>query len=158
MSIEISDSRSKIVDFLTKNHLGVLATASLSGKPHAVAVYYVIDSDLNFFFITKENTEKHKNLQQNPNASLAVYDAKTQTTLQVDGQVTLDEDPQSFMNVFTQILRISMDMSEGAVPPISKLKAGEHHLYRLSPKNMRLAEYTKPEHGNLGDLFEIVNL
>lgn len=158
MPIEMSDSSSRAVDFLTKNHVGVLATASRSGVPHAAAIYFVTDSDLNFFFITKQDTEKSKNLKDNPQASLAVYDAKTQTTLQVQGEATADDDPQHFMNVFTQILKISMDFSEGASPPATKLKAGEYKLYRLAPKSVRIAEYNKPENGELDDLFEVINL
>lgn len=153
----MSDSRSKISDFLTHNHLGVLATSDNSGKPHASTVYLVNDSDLNIFFITKQNTQKYKNLQQNPKASMAVYEPKSQTTLQVDGQAEPDDDPQRFMNVFTQILKASMDLSEGATPPVSKLKAGEYQLYKLSPESMRLAEYSKPEHGDMSDMFDVVN-
>lgn len=154
----MSDSSSKAVDFLTKNHVGVLATASPSAEPHATAIYFVTDSDLNFFFITKQNTEKSKNLEQNPQASLAVYDAKTQTTLQVKGKVVADDDPQHFMNVFTQILKISMDFSEGATPPATKLKGTEYKLYRLEPTSIRIAEYNKPESGDPDDLFEVVSL
>lgn len=158
MPIEMSDNRANAVDFLTKNHVGVLATSSKEGEPHAATIYFIIDSDLNFFFITRKNTEKSKNLDQNPRASIAAYDAKTQTTVQVRGEVSLDDDPQNFMNVFAQILRISMDLSEGATPPVSKLKDGEYKLYKLTPKSLRMAEYTKPEQGDLDDLFGIVNL
>jgi general stress protein 26 len=158
MPVEISSTDSKATNFLLKNHVGVLATSDSSGIPHAATVYFVTDSDMNFLFITKENTEKSRNLQKNPQAAMAIFDAKSQTTLQVRGKVAADEDPQRFMNVFTQILKVSMDLSEGATPPISKLKAGEYRLYRLIPDSIRMAEYTKPEHGDLDDLFEVVSL
>lgn len=158
MPIRISESSTKVIEFLMKNHTGVLATASPDGAPHAAAVYFISDSDLNFFFITKNGTEKSRNLKQNPQASIAIYDAKTQTTLQARGKVEADDDPQHFMNVFTQILKISMDLSGGATPPVSKLKDGEYKLYRLKPDSVRLVEYTKPERGDLDDLFEVVSL
>ena len=157
MSIEISDDRAKIADFLMSNHLGVVSTASPSGVPHAAVIHFVNDADLNLYFITKENTEKDKNLQHNPNVAMAVYDARTQTTLQITGKAAVDKDPQKFMNVFTQILKISMDMSEGATPPVSKLKNGEYRLYVLRPDKIRIAEYTKPERGDLDDIFGIIN-
>lgn len=157
MSIEISENKSKIVDFLMDNHLGVISTASPSGAPHAAVVHFVNDADLNFYFITKDNTEKDRNLQHNPKAAMAVYDAKTQTTLQISGETTVEKDPQKFMNIFTQILKISMDMSEGATPPVSKLKNGKYRLYVLQPHKIRIAEYAKPERGDLEDIFGIVN-
>lgn len=157
MPINLSEDPSKVNDFLLHNHIGVVSTSGPDNSPHAAAIYFVTDADLNFFFITKENTEKHNNLQQNPKAALAVYDAKSQTTLQVAGKASLDKDPQNFMNVFTQILKISMDSSEGANPPVSKLKAGEYRLYKLSPERIKMAEYTKPERGDLEDIFGIIN-
>lgn len=156
MAISIDTSKNKINDFLKSNKVGVLATADKKGVPHAATIYFIADTELSFFFVTKEKTTKHKNLQQNSNVSLAVYDAKSQTTLQIDGKATLIEDMKQFMDRFNKLLKVSLDTGDSPRPPVSKLYAGNYFMYKLQPKQIRLAEYMKPDHGDFGSLFEVV--
>lgn len=156
MAISIDENKDKINSFLEENKVGVLATADKKSMPHAATVYFVNDDELNFFFVTKEKTTKHRNLQQNPHVSLAVYDAKSQTTLQIDGKAAVIENVKEFMDLFNRLLKVSLDTSDSDRPPVSKLFAGDYFMYRLKPNQVRLAEYMKPDHGDFGDLFEVV--
>ncbi len=156
MSITIHESQEKIQEFLQHHTVGVLATANDKAVPHAATVYFVTDDDLNFYFVTKEKTAKYKNLHENPHASLAVFDAKLQTTLQVDGTAKVIEDISQFMELFTKILHISVNTSDSSRPPISKLYAGDYYMFRLKPHQVRLAEYMKPDHGDFGNIFEVI--
>jgi uncharacterized pyridoxamine 5'-phosphate oxidase family protein len=155
MPITLTQQSEKITNFLNNHHIGVLSTATKDGKPHAATVYFAIDIDLNFYFITREGTTKQKNLSDNPSAAIAVFDPKTQSTVQVQGTAR-EVDPKLFDEVFQRILRTTANTSESVVPPFSRLNAGGHIGYCLSPDFARLAEYTKPDHGNFDDLFDVV--
>jgi hypothetical protein len=66
------------------------------------------------------------------------------------------EDASRLDDVFKRILTITAQSSESAVPPVSKLVGGEYKCLYIKPQTIRLAEYTKPEHGQFDDLFETV--
>lgn len=156
MPVTITKERANISEFIKKHPAGVLATANTSGSPHAACVYFVTDHDLNIFFVTKEETTKHKNLQQNPLASLAIYDEQAQTTLQANGRAEVIEDMELFSELFNKILDISVEGSGVSRPPVSKLFAGNYFMYKLTPHTLRLAEYTKPDVGEFENLFQVV--
>jgi general stress protein 26 len=154
MSLTISEEKPKITQFLTANQIGVLATADSSGQPHAATIYFVIDPDLNVYFITKEKTIKYKNLVQNNKAALAVYEPSSQSTVQIIGNTYEVTDNSRIDDVFRRLLTITANTSESAVPPVSKLNAGEYKCFCIKPSMVRLAEYTKSEHGQHDDLFD----
>ena len=68
-----------------------LATADGSGVPHAAAIYFYADEELNFFFLTPNDTQKYKNLVANPTASLAVGLGPEYVTIETFGTTTLLE-------------------------------------------------------------------
>ena len=58
MAIAIQPGERTAHDFLKKHKVGVLATATPNGDPHAAAIYYTVDSALNISFVTKTGTKK----------------------------------------------------------------------------------------------------
>lgn len=50
----------------------MLATASLNGEPWASALHFLVDQDLNFYFLTRKSTLKYKHARENPKVSLNV--------------------------------------------------------------------------------------
>lgn len=156
MPVTISKERANISEFIKNHPAGVLATANTGGSPHAACVYFVTDDELNIYFVTKEETTKHKNLQQNPLASLAIYDERAQATLQANGKAEVIKDIELFTELFNRILDISVEGSGVSRPPVSKLFAGNYFMYKLTPHSLRLAEYTKPDIGDFENLFQVV--
>lgn len=63
---------------------------------------------MNMFFVTKEKTTKNKNLVQNPQAALAIYEAQTQTTTQITGPVSTVEDPDMMEKALRIMSKYSM--------------------------------------------------
>lgn len=157
MAIKINpDARKKAVSFIRRQPVGVLATASLVGYPHAATVYVVVDDQANLYFVTKENTMKYQNISENPNVSIAIFDSENQQTLQASGHVEQVRNMADFMHLFAEVLEISHDTSESERPPVSKLFAGDYFMYQLTPTNMRMAEYKKPDRGDMSDIFQVV--
>lgn len=156
MTLHLSDEKPKIKDFLSKNQIAVLGTVGDDQKPHTATIYIQADEDLNIFFITKEKTTKYRNLKSNPNVALTVYEPVSQTTVQASGIAEEITDIAKTNEIFRRVLSVTRGTSESSVPPVSKLEGGEYKCFQIKPTIVRLAEYTKPEHGEFDGIFDTV--
>jgi general stress protein 26 len=158
MSADTTESRKHIADFLALHRIGVLATSTSEGKPHAATIYFTYDELLNIYFVTKKDTQKSRNLQDNPQAAIAVYDAASQTTVQMDGSVIEVTDPQQTTWMFNDIWRIADQTSgAGGVPPTSRLNAGGYVAYKLSAPSLRMASFIHADPSSSDNVFEVVH-
>jgi uncharacterized protein YhbP (UPF0306 family) len=142
-----------IAGFLKRNHIAVLATADkTSGTPHAAVVFYATDSQMNLFIIKKDGTAKSKNLGSNPQAAMAIYEADTQTTAQINALVSRVEDPRMMKKALGIMAKYSKQTANTEETPISKLEAGNYVLYKFWPQSIRLGEY---KYGVRNEIFDI---
>lgn len=107
---------------------------------------------MNIFFVTKEQTSKNKNLEQNPLAAIAIYEAPTQTTTQITGLVTRVEDKSMMEKALRIMSKYSQETAQTDETPISKLQAGEYILYKLWPQTIKMGEY---KYGPRSQIFDI---
>lgn len=157
MSVDSSVSRQHITEFLRNHALGVLATADSTGEPHSATIYVTHDQQLNLYFVTKKETQKSRNLQVNPRAALAIYDAKTQTTVQAEGTVSEIRDPDQQEWVFNDIWKLAFNMSRTA-PPTTRINAGGYIAYKLVAPSIRIARFAIPTPNKEGeDTFETIH-
>lgn len=76
------------LNFLRERYTAVLATC-LSGRPHATTVYYDIDSEFNFYYLTKQNTQKNIQVTFNPDVALVVGTGPERISIQVRGRAEM---------------------------------------------------------------------
>lgn len=158
MPIDDTSDHEEIIEFLNHHHIGTLATADPTGLPDAAVIFFTVTEELKFAFITKENTTKSRNIQINPRAALAVYEASTQTTVQAVGTVSKIEDQAFLHDVFTRVMVTSSETSESTSLPIARLDAGDYIGYVLKPDALRLAVYTKPDKDQDDEIFDVVEM
>jgi pyridoxamine 5'-phosphate oxidase len=89
--LEKDSIKKKVLDYLLGQSLMVLATASPDGKPYATTMLFTVDDDFNFYFISREETRKARNLEDNPRASLSIGFSEPMN-VQAEGKVELIED------------------------------------------------------------------
>lgn len=154
MAISIRKQNKEAHEFLEKHPVGVLATVDPDGNPHAAVIYFVVDDSSNITFVTKSGTKKADNLKHNSHAMLVVYDAASQTTVQVTGKVTGGTNHTEVNGIFSRILDASAATSGSSVPPISKLKEGDYIAFKLKPKQVRMASFKDNKGGEYEDVFE----
>lgn len=140
--------------FLKKFPVGVLATVDPNDEPHAAVIYFAVDSSMNIFFLTKTGTKKADNLHHKPHVMLVSYEAATQTTVQITGEVTPIENEAEKNAIFGKIMDASYHLSGTNVAPISKLKEGEYIAFQLTPKQIRMAQYGRAKGGEYDDIFK----
>ena len=146
-----------ISDFLQTHHSGTLATADNAANPHAAVIYFTFNDDLTFTFVTKTETQKYKNIAENSNAALAIYDEEEQTSVQVVGHVVTVSDKDEMQKVVNKSFKYSAEVSRRELPPLEKLFAGEYVAICLLPQVIKMGIFARPESGD-DELYETLLL
>lgn len=137
------DSKEKVYELLTKHEVAVLSTVSADNIPSAAAIYFVPDKELNFYFITKSDTEKSHNIESiSHKAAITVIDPKILVEVQAKGEVNEIEDPK-------YLIRIAEENAKEKAgfhwpPPFSKLQSeGFLLVYKFTPTWLRVADFSE---------------
>ena len=75
--------------FLKDHKTAVVATASRSGEPEAATLFYAIDDDFIFNFITDSKGRKFKNLKENPHVAIVIGTGPDVVTIQCGGHAEM---------------------------------------------------------------------
>ena len=119
-----------------------MSTASADGSPWGAAIFFYVDEDFNFYFVTRANTKKHHNIQANPKAAITVAHGASQTTVQTSGNIT-EVPAEEYMNIIFDKLAAVRPDSEGTwVPPIAKIHEGNYIPLKLTPSKLQYANYS----------------
>lgn len=152
-----SDKKQRIHDFLFATSVGVLSSVNPEGDPHGAVIYFSINEQSVITFLTKSGTRKYDNLKHHDHAMLTVFDAKSQTTVQITGRATEITDNYDINEIAEKTLTASIKTSDGGMPPIMKLKAGEYVAFKIEPVQIRMAVYARSDPGDYAELFETVD-
>lgn len=144
-------------NFLQTHHSGTLATADGAANPHAAVIYLTFNEDYTFSFITKTETQKYKNIEENKNVALVIYDEKEQASVQIVGHVEVIDDKDEMQKTLNKSFRYSAEISRRELPPLEKLFAGEYTALRLIPQAIKMAVFARPESGD-DELYETILL
>lgn len=125
------DDLQKTQDFLKAHQGAVISTVSPEGKPQASFVYYVLDKDLNFYFITKNKTRKAENLMKNTSVAIVVNNESKMETLQMEGTVQLVDDAKLNFDIVNLWLEKNVTIKEGW-PPLFKMDKGSIIVFKVN--------------------------
>lgn len=123
-------TKSTVKEFLQRNFVAALATTDGS-KPTSSPVIYVIDDDLNFYFVTNTDSYKAQNILKNPNVSMTVWEF-TKMSIQMDGAATevSDEKVKEWVvNEFGDAA--TRDPNFWA--PIFRIKRSDYVVFKITP-------------------------
>jgi nitroimidazol reductase NimA-like FMN-containing flavoprotein (pyridoxamine 5'-phosphate oxidase superfamily) len=87
--MELPELKKRALEFLNEptRITAVIGTSSLDNIPYTATVYYHIDEEFNFYFLTATGTQKYQNLHANPQASITIGFGPSYTTMQGGGPV-----------------------------------------------------------------------
>jgi hypothetical protein len=156
-SIDRSARRQRIYDFLKSQHVAVLSTITPDNNPHGVVVYYAVDEDLVMHIMTKTGTRKYDNMVHNDHVMLTVFEPETQTTAQFTGLAAERGGSNNINKVAGSIFGSAVQTSSSGLPPIVKLQAGAFTTFRITPIQIRMAVYARPDPGGYDTLFETLD-
>jgi len=119
----------------------VLATATMTGESHAAVVYYFVDEDFNFYFLTATNTKKHQNLLANPQSSIVIGFGPSQTTIQGNGTATLLEKASDEENHTIALIKKRLQDHNGETWPVFQLDTFDSEsiaVFKFTPQSLHL--------------------
>lgn len=126
--------------------LGVISTVTTEGKPTSASVYYICDSALNIFFVTRSQSRKYKNIQNNPNASFVITSEHPPKTIQLEGTVAEVVDSNEQINYFEKLVAKATEST--FMPPVSQMVEGELVFMKFSTHWARVGDFEVMKEGD----------
>lgn len=127
-------TKQTVFDFIKKENMCVLSTASKDGKVESAVMAYTFDeNNLVFIFSTMPQSRKNKNILENNSASLVVGGFKNDPSVQIDGSIKNlegDEYQKAKDYVFTNH------------PTLKEYITPEHKFFEFKPTWMRYLDYS----------------
>lgn len=127
-------SKDEAKAFLKSNFVAEIATTN-GDKPTCSPVVYVIDDDLNFYFVTNTETYKAKNIHNNPKVSLSVWEF-SKMSVQIDGLATKITDKQQKEWVIEQF-GDAATKDPNFWAPIFRIKRSDYVAFKIKPTWVR---------------------
>jgi nitroimidazol reductase NimA-like FMN-containing flavoprotein (pyridoxamine 5'-phosphate oxidase superfamily) len=139
--------RDDVFKFLQENSTAVIAT-SYKNDPRASTVYFVIDEEFNFYFITRRNTDKYLNSELNPKAAVVVGTGPAHISVQAHGEIELivnDEEREKIL----KLIQAKQSLKNTGMWPIEHLeefKGKENIIYKIIPDELFYMNLDSPKH------------
>lgn len=121
----------------------VLSTSDENAEVHASVVHYVIDKDDNFYFLTKTDTKKVKNLEQNNVVALTIHPSQSLQVLYVKGKAELVQNKLTKQQVFDHIIEPKSYKEGVKLPPITQIETGAYIAYKITPTSRYMHDYSQ---------------
>lgn len=120
--------------------LGVLSTVDTEGLPHASPIYYVVDEQFNFFFVTGSKTQKNINIEVQDEAVLTITDKEKNETVQIRGHARVEE--SLLQSVLGQLAsRLNHDLEFMSTLPLLRHKQQSKIVIAIKPYEIRFRKY-----------------
>jgi general stress protein 26 len=121
---------------------GVLSTVGANNEPHASVVHYINDKDENYYILTKTNTTKVKNIEQNNMVALTIHHTGSLRSLLIKGPAIKEQDSSIHDIVYNQISAPKNYIEGEKLPPITKIENGEYVVYKIVPSSSQLQDFS----------------
>lgn len=129
--------KTELAQYVRSKIIAVISTVSKEGKPMSATIYFLVDKDLNFYFITKTFSRKHHNIQSNPHVAMVVGTDNEPVTVQIEGFAEKVEDGLVFKEKFHEF--VDLLSRNRYVGPIFQLAPDDNELvmYKIVPDWVR---------------------
>jgi uncharacterized protein YhbP (UPF0306 family) len=131
----------RIAELLREQSTLSLATVDEAGIPSVAPLFYIVDTDLNFYWLSSAGSEHSRNLHREPNVAVAVYpqtdDWKEIRGVQIRGVASAVADPAR-LKVLVKNYCERFQMGG-----ILRLAIARSTLYEFKPRSFRLLDNSK---------------
>ena len=134
--------------FLRENITAAIATSKDGTHLRAVTIYYDVDDDFNFYFLTAVNTGKYADLTENSNIGIAVGFGPPYITIQGGGVADLvesgsDEENEIIVNINK---RLHPNDYHWPLFQIPRFLNAEVAVFKMTPKWLVMLNLDKEGH------------
>lgn len=113
--------KQKTLIYFKNHHFASLATSSKQNEPHAAIMGYLVDDNFNFYFISINNSRKLHDIQDNPQAGIAIGSTSKPIVIQGGGRAEIlpDVKPELFEGLL-QVRQIRI-LLPGQLPNLEEM-------------------------------------
>lgn len=129
-------------NIILDTNTAVLSTVGSDGNPHATVIHYIIDKEENYYFVTKRNTTKAKNISHNSVVVLTIHHTDSLKSLLIKGNAIEVQDPDVLKSVYNEIVRPRNYLEGKKLPPITKLGLDTYIAYQVTPDISDLQDFS----------------
>lgn len=128
--------------FLTQHTVANISTVSKEGEPWGAAVYYAVNEELAFYFLTHSQSQKYINLKNQPKVALTVVDNNEQVTVQVRGKAyDIEQDTYELSEAFRKLAHIRPPGELKWIPPVITMGNKEIAVVKVIPDFLRVSKF-----------------
>jgi uncharacterized pyridoxamine 5'-phosphate oxidase family protein len=135
--------KDSVDEFVKRYSTAVLSTVDEKGQPSSSTIFYTMGKNSELWFLTKSDTTKYINLQQNNKAALTIVDPQKPIAINMQGRVVEVSDTGERDSILQAITKLSSDTLHDYAP-IIKLHKGSFKAMRFLPEQAKMTDYTKP--------------
>lgn len=135
------ESYEKIKEYVAAHPLATVSTVDTKGNPHGAVVYTCHDERESIvYFLTKDETQKYRNLTGHDTVSITIVSPADNSTLQATGKAFTVHDAHA-LDLITRRMVTANPGASDWLPPVSKLDAGHYVVVGIKLRHARLAEF-----------------
>lgn len=124
-----------------------LATTNEHNAPRIATIYYAVDDEFTFYFLTATNTQKYRNLTQDAGAAIAIGFGPGYTCIQGEGLASLlQKDSEEERNAIAMVKDRMQKYEEHTTWPIFQLEdyeAEQIAAFKFVPQTLELLNLDK---------------
>ena len=135
-------------NFLRKNRLCTLTTISWdSGYPESSLVYYVIDKNLDIFFLTSPDSRKIKNIAKDKRVALLIGQEIEPYVVQIQGVAEILKSPGNRAQIIDSLVAIANNNPKSLTfPPILTLSKGKgFELVKIKIEILKYSDFSRKQ-------------
>lgn len=129
--------RQDVYKFLLENSTAVVAT-SFKNDPRASTVYFHVDGEFNFYFVTKRKTSKYINAEMNPNAAIVVGMGPEHISVQAHGRIDLivnDDEREKILDLIVGKQKL-LGVKIWPIDELKNLEESHKVIFKITPDEM----------------------
>lgn len=137
----------QLLQFLKSHDIAALATIR-EGNAHATTIFYYVEDDLKFYFLTRDETFKFANLKKDARIGLVITDPTTLQTVQVEGiarEADYTREAAGTMEKYSLTLQKNGHLWE-KIPLNHMPSTGYYVFVQINPTWIRWTDYTDLAH------------
>ena len=119
----------------------VIGSCPGDGDTHVATVYYYVDDNFDFYFLTATHTKKYQNLLNNPNAAIVIGFGPSHTTIQGQGTAQLLEKASKEENEAIAHIKKRLQDHNNETWPVFQLDTYESEsiaVFKFTPQKLEL--------------------
>lgn len=130
-------SKKETLNFLRQEPLGTIATTDKRGVVKLSAVYFFVNNDFSFHFVTKTNTKKYKHLISGSKITLLACSEARLMSVEITGRPRVVHDSLEIVKVIEKFHTLAENQPvKYWMPPIAQISAGNYIVIETTPKRV----------------------